>query len=54
MKLITPNSNIVRHPQPIKTSRTHDHSVMPPIPEKVVKRSSSVYSPLVKTSPPHS
>lgn len=53
MKIVTPNSNIVRHPNPIKHTRTHDNSVKSPISEKVIKRSRNIYDPIVKTATPH-
>lgn len=53
MKIVTPNSNIVKNPNPIKHTRTHDNSVMPPIPEKVIKRSKNIYDPIVKTPVPN-
>lgn len=53
MKIVTPYSNIVRHPNPIKHTRTHDNSVVPPISEKVIKPSKTIYDPIVKTPPPN-
>lgn len=51
MKIITPNSNIVRSPNPIK--RTKDQSVRVVVPELVVKKHNSLYHPIIKTNPPH-
>lgn len=51
MKVITPYSNIVRRPEPIKTIRPHDQSVPSPLPQITIKSHSSIYDPIVKTNP---
>ena len=55
-RIMTPHADVVApgHPafQPIKTT-PHDQSVRKVLPEQVVKKSTSVYQPIIKTSTPH-